>query len=167
MVHAIEQRISSIIDSTVSNLGFEVVKISLQGSHSNVIEILIDRLDGEKVSIEDCTLVSRNISTLLDVEDIITDKYFLEVASCGIERPLVKFKDYVRFLHSEIKLELKLLINQRSRYRGVIVEARDEVIHLKVGEETIVINFEEIKNARKVLTEEMFRQILKVSAKGS
>ena len=62
-------------------------------SHQLLVEIFIERLDGEKIEVGDCQLVSRNISAILDVEDIISGKYFLEVSSAGLERPLVKFQD--------------------------------------------------------------------------
>ncbi|AFB20987.1 ribosome maturation protein RimP [Rickettsia canadensis str. CA410] len=68
---------------------------------------MIDSLNSEKVSVEDCTKVSRTIPAILDVENLIEDASSLEVASSGLERPLVKFENYNRFLenHTERIIE--------------------------------------------------------------
>jgi ribosome maturation factor RimP len=164
MTQALEQKISEIIESTVNSLGFELVKLALTGVNSKVLEILIDKLDHSKVTIADCRQVSRNISTLLDVEDVITDEYSLEVSSCGVERPLVKFNDYVRFVNSEVKIKLKEQVNGRLKYQGVIMKAEDNNIELKPDqEELVLIPYDIIKNAKLVLTDKMFRELLNKS----
>ena len=89
-----EQRVTNLIESTVTTLGFDIVKVIIHGTSTKVVEILIERIDGEKVQVNDCQIVSRNISAVLDVEDIIPGKYFLEVSSAGVERPLVKITDF-------------------------------------------------------------------------
>ncbi|MGI4776109.1 MAG: ribosome maturation factor RimP [Janthinobacterium lividum] len=163
MSHNIEDKISDLIKDVVSSLGFELVKVSLQGPNSKTLEILIDGEEGKKVSVGDCRLVSRNISILLDVENIIADKYYLEVSSCGIERPLVKFKDYVRFLNYEVKIKLLKSVDNRLKYQGIINKAQDDNIELKIDEQIISIDFENIKGGHIVLTDEMFRKLLNPS----
>ena len=93
-----EEKIRPLIESVIDDLGLDLVKVSFQGGSRKVLEILIDRKDGNKVQVKDCREVSKNVSSILDVEDIIKDKYFLEVASAGVERPLVKLQDFERFL---------------------------------------------------------------------
>jgi ribosome maturation factor RimP len=93
-----EEKIRPLIESVIDDLGLDLVKVSFQGGSRKVLEILIDRKDGNKVQVKDCREVSKNVSAILDVEDIIKDKYFLEVASAGVERPLVKLQDFERFL---------------------------------------------------------------------
>jgi ribosome maturation factor RimP len=89
-----EEKIRLLLEPVIDSLGLELVKLSFQGGNRKVLEILIDRKDGNKVQVKDCREVSKNVSAILDVEDIIKDKYFLEVASAGIERPLVILKDF-------------------------------------------------------------------------
>lgn len=153
----IEQKVTDIIINPLELLGFELVKVSLGGHNSRVLEILIDRLDQEKVSISDCQLVSRNISALLDVEEVILDKYYLEVASCGIERPLTKMNDFSKFIGQEAKIKLKELMNGCGNYQGKIIKVENENIQIEVNSEIISIPFELVKKARLVFTEEMFR----------
>lgn len=160
----VEQKIASLIKDTVNTLGFDLVKVSLQGVTSNVVEILIDRLDNDKVSIADCRTVSKNISALLDVEDVISDKYYLHVASCGVERPLVKFEDYQRFLNRDVKLKLKEQVEGRSKYKGVIFKAEDGNVEIMLEDKKIILtSFDNIKGANLVLTDEMFRNLLNKS----
>ncbi|WP_342279221.1 ribosome maturation factor RimP [Candidatus Tisiphia endosymbiont of Myopa tessellatipennis] len=159
-MQTIEQQIIDAVQDNLKDVGFDLVKVTLKGSTHKVLEILIDRLDGEKVTIIDCRNSSRIISSLLDVEDIISDKYFLEVSSAGIERPLIKFEDYTRFLGREATIKLKELLNGQTRYQGKIVKAEDNKIHLNNHGEDIVFSFDMIKKASLVLTDEMFRNLM-------
>lgn len=156
----IEQQIIEIIQETLETLGFDLIKVTLKGTTHKVLEILIDRIDGEKVSIQDCKNVSHNVSALLDVEDIIADKYFLEVASAGIERPLIKFQDYIRFQGREVNIKLKSLLKEQHRYQGKIMKAENDQIYLATSTGEIVILFDMIKKASLVLTEEMFKNLM-------
>ncbi|BFD45967.1 MAG: ribosome maturation factor RimP [Rickettsia endosymbiont of Sergentomyia squamirostris] len=160
VMQTIEQQIIDAVQDNLKDIGFDLVKVTLKGSTHKVLEILIDRLDGKKVTIIDCRNSSRIISALLDVEDIISDKYFLEVSSAGIERPLIKFEDYTRFLGREASIKLKELLNGQTRYQGKIVKAEDNKIHLNNHGEDIVFSFDMIKKASLVLTDEMFRNLM-------
>lgn len=160
-MQTIEQKITTIIQDTLMDLGFEVVKITLRGSSFKVVEILIDRLDAQKITVQDCRTASKNISALLDVEDIISDKYLLEVSSAGIERPLVKFEDYIRFCGSEVIIKLKESLNGQTRYQGKILKAEDNKIYIHVKGKDIIISFDLIKNASLVFTDKMFQELLK------
>ncbi|MCC8417876.1 MAG: ribosome maturation factor RimP [Rickettsia endosymbiont of Bryobia graminum] len=159
-MQTIEQQIINIVQDTLVTLGFDLVKVTLKGTHNKVLEVLIDRLDGNKVSITDCRNASRNISALLDVEDVIKDKYFLEVSSAGIERPLVKFADYIKFVGKEANIKLNTLLDGKTRYQGKIVKANDNKVYLSVNNQEIVIAFDMIKKASLVLTDEMFRNLM-------
>ncbi|WP_341792810.1 MULTISPECIES: ribosome maturation factor RimP [unclassified Rickettsia] len=159
-MQSIEQQIISLIEETLTTMGFEPVVVRLRGLNYKTLEILIDRLDGEKVTIEDCRKVSQNISAILDVEDIIDDAYNLEVSSSGVERPLVKFEDYNRFSGREVNIKLKALLNGKTRYQGKIIKAEDDKVYVNLKGEELVINFNLIKNASLVLTDEMFKELL-------
>nr|WP_253307498.1 ribosome maturation factor RimP [Rickettsia endosymbiont of Ceutorhynchus assimilis] len=159
-MQSIEQQIISLIEETLTTMGFEPVVVRLRGLNYKTLEILIDRLDGEKVTIEDCRKVSQNISAILDVEDIIDDAYNLEVSSSGVERPLVKFEDYNRFSGREVNIKLKALLNGKTRYQGKIIKAEDDKVYVNLKGEELVIDFNLIKNASLVLTDEMFKELL-------
>lgn len=155
-----EKRIAELVEDTVNDLGFGIVKIAINGSANKIVEIFIERLDGEKIEVGDCQLVSRNISAILDVEDIISGKYFLEVSSAGLERPLVKLQDFEKYADSEVKIRLKEAHNGNLSFRGKLLGVIDNKIKLKSKNVEIGFNFENIKRANLVLTDEMFRKLL-------
>lgn len=159
------QKITEIAQDSLTELGFDLVKVTLRGTSHKILEILIDRIDGRNVSVADCREVSKNISALLDVEDIISNKYFLEVSSAGIERPLVKFADYGRFIGREANIKLKELLNGCSRYQGRLVKAEDNKIYLICKGEEVVVPFDLIKKASLVLTNEMFKKLMNKNLK--
>ena len=155
-----EQRVTNLIESTVTTLGFDIVKVIIHGTSTTVLEILIERIDGEKVQVNDCQIVSRNISAVLDVEDIIPGKYFLEVSSAGVERPLVKITDFEKFAAREIKIRLKAAFNGNLTYKGQLLGVDGEKVKLKSKNIEMSFDYSNIKNAKLVLTEDMFRALL-------
>ncbi|MFY9589672.1 ribosome maturation factor RimP [Rickettsia endosymbiont of Halotydeus destructor] len=159
-MQTIEQQITGVIEETLTTMGFELVIVRLRGMNFKILEILIDRLDGEKVTVEDCGQVSQNISAILDVEDIIDEAYNLEVSSSGVERPLVKFADYNRFSGREVNIKLKALLNGKTRYQGKIIKGEDNKIYINFQGEEVILDFDLIKNASLVLTDEMFKELL-------
>ena len=155
-----EQRVTNLIESTVTTLGFDIVKVIIHGTSTKVVEILIERIDGEKVQVNDCQIVSRNISAVLDVEDIIPGKYFLEVSSAGVERPLVKITDFDKFAGREIKIRLKAAFNGNLTYKGQLLGVEGEKVKLKSKNIEMFFDYSNIKNAKLVLTDDMFRALL-------
>jgi ribosome maturation factor RimP len=158
-----ERKIAGLIESTINDLGFGIVKITINGSTNKVVEIFIERLDGEKIQVGECQLVSRNISAILDVEDVISGNYFLEVSSAGLERPLVKLQDFVRYADSEIKIRLIEAHNGNLSFRGKLLGVEDNKIKLQSKNIELAFDFDNIKRANLVLTDEMFREILSKS----
>lgn len=160
-MRVIEQQITSVIEDTLNDMGFELVLVSVKAINSKIVEILIDKIDGRKVTVDDCAKASNAISVLLDVEDLIADAYYLEVSSSGLERPLVKFEDYNRFSGREAKIKLKELLNNKARYQGKIIKAENNKVYLKCDKQEVIIDYGLIENANLVLTEEIFKKLLK------
>ena len=161
----IEEKIANLIKNTISNLGFELVQVSLGNQDKRkILTILIDGVGDKKITASDCSLVSRNISALLDVEDIIPGKYFLEVSSAGVERPLISISDYKKFTGYDIKLQLKDMFNGKLKYKGKIIDVLGEGENIKILLKSknleVQIDFANIKKANLLLTDELFRQLL-------
>ena len=156
-----EEKIAALIETAINDLGLDLVKLTFQGGSRKILEVHIDRKDGNKVQVKDCRDVSRNISAILDVEDIIKDKYFLEVSSAGVERPLVKLEDFERFTGKEIKLKLKEPHNGKISFKGKLIEVKGRDIVIKSKNVQLVFAYDNIKGANLVLTDEIFRQLLK------
>ena len=97
-----------------------------------------------------------------DVEDIIDGKYNLEVSSAGIERPLVKLQDFDRFKNYVAEIKLHHALNGAKKYECTIIGTEGQNIKVMLGKDEVVsIDFENIKDAKLVLTDELFKKIVK------
>lgn len=138
--------------------GVELVDVRyLREPKGAVIRVIIDRdvagLEvGSGVSLEDCTAVSRDVSTSLDVhEDVLPSGAFrLEVSSPGLERPLVKLSDFERFSGHEVKVKTQTPIERQRRFRGTLLRVVDQSIELDQDGKVLLIPHAEIARANLV-----------------
>lgn len=145
------QRIEKIIEPTLNALGYDLVYVSLGGGgNRQTLLVMIENQDQTMVSIDDCVRASRELSVLLDIEDPISTPYNLEVSSPGFDRPLVKIQDFIRFQGNEIKLQTHNPVENRKRFKGILVKALEDHIILEVEEQTYKIPYQEIRMARLV-----------------
>lgn len=147
------KRIETIIEEPLTARGYTVVRLQFSGGNRKVLQIMIERLDEVAINVDDCTTVSRMVSVLLDVSDPIKDPYTLEVSSPGLERPLVKLKDFQRFSGEMVLVTTHQPINGRKRFHGSLTSAGEDGIHLDLtvpGEEptSVIIELENIRAAR-------------------
>ena len=156
----IEKKISSIISPTIETLGYELVRIRLVPGETSTLQIMADRRSGE-IDVEDCSIISRDISVLLDVEDPINDAYILEVSSPGIDRPLTRLKDFSNWQGYEVKLETYELINGQRRFKGEIYNIEKDNITLANNGKFIELSFELISEAKLILTDNLIKDVLR------
>lgn len=157
----LNDKIKELITPTAKTLGYKVINVSFIVKPA-ILKIVIDRFDEKKVKVLDCQAFSKAISAVLDVENIIPGKYFLEVESAGIERSLMDLEDFIKFLGYTIQVKLVAAINENKKYMGVISNIKGQEITLNLqNDSTIAIDYDNIKAAKIVFTDEMFRQITK------
>jgi len=152
----LDNKLKDIVGPSLNGLGYELVRLRLKGSEGQrVLQVMIDRSDEGPVSVEDCAQASRQLSALLDVEDPIGGKYSLEVSSPGIARPLIKERDFERFLGFLAKIELAQAKRGRKRFSGKIVGCHEGFVSILTdySEENIAIS--SIASATLVLTDEL------------
>jgi ribosome maturation factor RimP len=150
-------RISELIAPVVADLGFELIRVQLMRGatgRSQTLQVMAERPDGT-MKVDDCAKLSRAISTLLDVEDPIKGDYMLEVSSPGIDRPLVRFKDFETYAGFVAKLETAEPIEGRRKFRGQLTGVDGGNILLTGDEGSYVIPFNIIEKAKLVLTDEL------------
>ena len=115
----IADKVFSIINSIVIDMGYELLGIEYVGSGKySVLRLYIDCEEG--VGVNDCETVSRQVSSIMDVEDPINGQYNLEVSSPGIERPLFVIAHYQRFLGNDIRLRTYRPIDGKRNFTGSI-----------------------------------------------
>ena len=110
-------RIRGIADRVAASSGVEVVEVELRGGgKARMLRIVIDKPAG--VTHEDCANLSREVGTILDVEDAISGAYTLEVSSPGLDRKLIRPADYERFTGSRVKLTTQQPVNGNRHFEG-------------------------------------------------
>lgn len=162
----LDQRLADIIEPVLVDIGFRLIRVRMLNQNGMTMQVMAERNDGT-MNVEDCEEVSMAISPVLDVEDPIDKEYHLEVSSPGIDRPLVRKSDFVRWQGHLVKCETSIMIGNRKRLRGKIVEAdadgftieRDQVAY---GEEQkVVIPFTALSDAKLILTDDLIRDALR------
>ena len=142
-------RLSEMVRPVVAALGCELWGIEhLSSGRHSTLKIYIDSEKG--VDIDDCARVSRQVSSLLDVEDPLKGEYTLEVSSPGLGRRLFSPNQYAVFAGSEVNIRLKRPYEGKRRYSGRLCGIEGDEIILSVGDEEILFPFEEIERANVV-----------------
>jgi len=140
-------QLEEMIKPVVEGLGFELWGIERlsQGKYS-ILKIFIEAEDG--INVEDCATVSRQVSTLLDVEDPFSGRFTLEVSSPGMDRRLLRLEQFDAFKGSRVRLNLRRAFEGRRKYKGVLCGIEgDDVVLGTDGEEEILFPFEDIERA--------------------
>ncbi|MDD4520090.1 MAG: ribosome maturation factor RimP [Alphaproteobacteria bacterium] len=152
----ITEQIEQIITPSLESMGYEVVRVLFHDAEGNrTLQIMVERLDEKPMQVDNCAEASGVVSALLDVEDPIEGRYHLEVSSAGIDRPLIKIKDFIRFTGYDVKIETKTLLNNRKRFKGKILKADEKTNQIVLEEATgeISLAFDDISKAKLILTD--------------
>ena len=137
-----EQKTEAILQPIVDRYGFELVDVEYVKEGSNwYLRAYIDKDGG--IFVNDCELVHRELSDILDEQDFVEDSYILEVSSPGLLRPLKKEKDFKRSLSKEVEIRTFKKIDKRKEFRGVLTAYDDKTVTI------IEDNDEELKLDRK------------------
>ena len=157
---AIDRRIAEIVTPVVEDMGFEVVRVRLMSGKETILQIMVQRPDGQ-IEVDECGQISTALSATLDVEDPILDVYNLEVSSPGIDRPLTRMKDFAQWEGFEAKVETEELIDGRRRFKGLLAGTEGDEVLITIAEGTIGLKFEWLSDAKLVLTDELIRDVLR------
>jgi ribosome maturation factor RimP len=123
----LEARIARIVEPVANDLGFALVRVKITQENGMTLQIMAEDENG-RFTIQNCEELSKDLSPVLDVEDPINREYHLEVSSPGIDRPLVRRRDFEAYIGHEAKIELSDMINGRKRFRGFIKGVDDEAV---------------------------------------
>ncbi|EJF78082.1 ribosome maturation factor rimP [Bartonella birtlesii LL-WM9] len=162
----IEARVGILVAPLLKPLGFRLVRVKLLGLNGLTLQIMVERADGS-MTVEDCETVSRTVSPLLDVQNVIERKYHLEISSPGIDRPLVRKSDFFQWQGHLAKIETKITIDGRRKFRGTLTNITQDGFTLNTDKAAygeamyLSIPFCDIINAHLVLTDELIRDTLK------
>ena len=152
-------RVAALVEPVLGDMGYRLVRVKMSGP---TLQLMAERPDGT-FSIDDCERVSRAVSPLLDVEDVIASRYHLEISSPGIDRPLVRPSDFESWAGHEVKIEMAVPVAGRKRFRGHLEGFHEGEVRLFIenpegaSREPVLVGvpFGDIGEARLVLTDEL------------
>jgi ribosome maturation factor RimP len=159
-------RVAAIAEPVLVGMGYRLVRVKISGLDGCTVQIMAERPDGT-MTVEDCEDVSRALSPVLDVADPIDRAYRLEVSSPGLDRPLVRRSDFVRFAGHQLKLEMAVAIDGRRRFRGLLLGVEGEAARIRRDDAApaeaseILLPIEDIAEAKLVLTDALIAESLR------
>ncbi len=145
----VPDKLTAVIEPIIAELGYECVGIEYSPHpRSGVLRVYIDRDTG--IQLDDCAMVSHQLSGALDVEDPIAGNYQLEVSSPGLDRPLFRLEDFSRFAGNSAKIQLVEPVNERRKFTGLLRGINSSNILVEVDDDLMEVPFHMVLKARLV-----------------
>jgi len=145
----LEELIWEIIYKPIEEMGYKVVRIKKGIDGSKNLQIMAERLKDQKLDINDCVKISKHVSVLLEVDKRVEFNFGLEISSPGINRPLVKIEDFLRFRGYIITVKLKKNLNNQIKLMGKISNVlKNEVIEIESNGEILKVPFDHIDDCK-------------------
>lgn len=154
-------KLLDLLDPVAEATGYAIVRLRLMGgSEARRLQVMAERPSDGDMNVEDCARLSRAFSEILDPADPISGEYTLEVSSPGVDRPLTRLADFDTYEGYEARLELDRMAEGRKRFRGVLAgtEGEQVAIDLEGEEETALIPFAWVIDAKLVLSDELMKR---------
>jgi len=141
-----ERAVSKIVEPIVASQGMELVAVEYKREARGwVLRIYLDKKGG--VSLDDCVLVSNEVGTVLDVEDLFESPYTLEVSSPGLNRILKKERDFKRFKERSVRIRTHNAIGTRRNFKGRLLGCTKELIQIEVEGQVLHIPLSNVGKA--------------------
>ena len=148
MLNRLRELIQPIAEAFQKTLwGIEV----LSSGKSSIVRVYIDSSKG--VNVEDCADISRQISSLLDVESFLPERYVLEVSSPGLNRKLFEISQYSAYIGEKVRISLKAPFEERKNYSGILTKIEEDDVVIESGDEEFTFPFEVIEKGHLVYEE--------------
>ena len=155
-----ENKISSLIESDLEKLGYLIVQVKIN-NHEKALQIMMERIVGE-LGINDCSKASRAIMPMIEANALLPENYRIEISSPGIDRILVRHRDFIQNIGNEIKVELNKKIENKKNYRGEILGLKEECLLLAESkkndaDDKIRIPIKNINKAKLIFSEKLLK----------
>jgi len=146
-VSKVTKKVEELVKPILEKYGFDLVDIEFKKEgKKHFLRVYIDKPGG--ITIDDCQLVSEELSNKLDIVDPIPFSYYLEVSSPGVDRPLVNDRDFIRNKGRVVDVFLKQPIMNTTKLTGELVEKNEDVLIIMIDGENISIPFENVKKVK-------------------
>ncbi|MFC1841077.1 ribosome maturation factor RimP [Thermodesulfobacteriota bacterium] len=145
----IRNQVFDIASPILEDIGFELIDVEYLSVNGRwILRLYIDKEGG--VTIDDCVSVSRELGDLLDVKDIINHEYVLEVSSPGLNRPLKREKDFIKYIGKKIKCRMAGPVDGQKIFSGLLKDLKEGRIFLKTENGIVELSLDDIEKANLV-----------------
>ncbi len=143
-------KLQEIVRGVVEPMGYELVGVEYLSGYQggNLLRVYIDHENG--IGVDDCALVSHQLSGVLDVEDPLPGQYSLEISSPGLDRPLFDAEQFERYVGHKVNVKLDPSIGGRRKYKGRLLGLEEDHILVEVDGEVYPLYLDQIHEARLV-----------------
>ena len=155
----VTNRVEEIVEPLLNDLGFELVQVMLLGKRNPSLQVMAEPIEDRPMSLDDCGSISRALSALLDIEDLISSAYILEVSSPGLDRPLIRLAHFERFKGREARIEILTAIDGSTRFSGRLGGVKGDDVLMQVNDGERIFPFTDIEKAKLIITDEIFAKI--------
>ncbi len=150
--------LTDLIEPEARALGLRLVRIGMFGGKSDpTLQVMAERPDTRQLTLDDCAVLSRRLSELLDETDPIEEAYRLEVSSPGIDRPLTRLSDYADWAGHEARIKLIDPIDGRKMFDADIKGVEDEDVLVVAKHGAMQFPFAAIASAKLILTDKLIK----------
>ncbi len=140
------RQLTRLIMPALDEMGFELVDIEyLSGRGRWILRVYVDKTGG--ITLDDCARVSREIGDLIDIKDIISHKYVLEVSSPGLNRPLRKEEDYFKAIGKKVKVKMVMPVKGCRNFIGYLQDFHQRTLYLEVENKIVTLSLRGVKKA--------------------
>ncbi len=159
----VENKVSELIAENLSSMGYELVRVQvMSGGRYMTLQVMAERLDEKPMTVSDCVRISHEVSPLIEADKEMADRYTLEVSSPGVDRPLVRMKDFERFTGHVARIEMEAPMEidggKQKRFQGKIVRVNgseaDAELELRTETGAVRLPMQRIARAKLVTTEQ-------------
>lgn len=147
------KKLERLVEPVVTGQGYELVDVEFKNELGAwILRVYIDKRGGdERVGLDDCAQVSRELSAVLDVDDTIEGHYSLEVSSPGLNRPLKKESDFARFVGKKAKIRTRHPVGEaRRNFSGTLVAVAAGKVKIDVGDQVCEVPVDDVEKANLV-----------------
>jgi ribosome maturation factor RimP len=148
-VQAITQAVADLAEPVLDDMGYELVDVAYLSKYGRwILRLTIDKEGG--ITIDDCARVSGELGDLIDVKDIISQRYVLEVSSPGLDRPLKKEKDFLGAVGKKVKVKTLEPVKGRRKFVGTLTRFEGGILYLDMEEGAVALPWPDVKTANLV-----------------
>ena len=146
----VSQSVMEAIDPILKGENLELVDVEYKKvGKSWVLRVFIDKPGG--ITLADCQRVSHQIEDKIEVEEIVSSAYVLEVSSPGLDRPLKKSTDFLRYKGKKVKIHTFVQVNGEKDFSGTIIDFKEEHVQLEMAGKNFAIPLDKISKATLIL----------------